>query len=100
MSPDQILQFISAEYPDLVAQMRHRPDGWAFFLGPPSVGPNSNRIFRALQGGPGSTTRLKLSVTCRHELKDEDILFEGDESALRLLVDSEIALYREVFVPR
>lgn len=97
MTPDQIHQFVSAAFPALVAEARHSPGGWAFFLGAPVRGVHSNRIFRALQNGPDSVTRLKLAATCRHASTDEEIDFEGDEMVLRGLLEREISLFRAHF---
>lgn len=97
MTPDQINRYIETAFPELVAQQRSAPDGWAFFLGAPQRGPRPNRIARALRHGPDSVTKLKLAVTCRMNGKDEEIDFHGNEEDLRRQLATEIALFRAHF---
>ncbi|MCE7761079.1 hypothetical protein GQL56_00365 [Pseudomonas putida] len=94
VTPDQILAFVEREYSHLVAEPRRNPDGWAFFLGAPRRGVDSNRIFRAVQhsGGP---TKLKLAVTSRMSGEQVEIDFSGDEAALQVLIDRELERYRD-----
>ena len=37
MSPDEIRSALARDYLQLMAERRHSPDGWAFFLRPPEV---------------------------------------------------------------
>lgn len=96
MSPDEIRRFLLRLYP-LVAERRTNPDGWAFYLAPPRKGATSNRIIRATRSSPAAATRLKLAVSSRHKARDEELEFEGDEVALRKLVDQELQLFERHF---
>ncbi len=94
MTPDEIRDFLAMEYPDLIAEPRSNPDGWAFFAGPPRRGPGSNRILRAARSSRHATTRLKLAVSSR--LGKEGVFdFTGDGEDLRELVAEELRLYLE-----
>lgn len=93
MTPDQILAYVNTSNLGLVPGKRTDPDGWAFWLTPPTSGVNSNRIFRAVRSSPDATTKLKLAVTSRLS-GEADLDFTGDEAALRDLIEKEIALYR------
>ncbi|MEE9944935.1 hypothetical protein [Pseudomonas sp. 43(2021)] len=95
MSPDDILAFVEREYSHLVAEPRHNPDGWAFFLGAPRRGADSNRIFRAVQHSSGGPTRLKLAVTSRLKGEPVEIDFTGSTAALQALIDRELERYRD-----
>ncbi|HDS1685858.1 MULTISPECIES: hypothetical protein [Pseudomonas] len=95
MTPEQIRAFIEREYSHLVAEPRHNPDGWAFFLGAPRRGADSNRIFRAVQHSGGGPTRLKLAVTSRLKGEPVEIDFTGSEAALKELIDRELQRYSD-----
>lgn len=95
MSPDDILAFVERSYSHLVAEPRHNPDGWAFFLGAPRRGADSNRIFRAVQHSGGGPTRLKLAVTSRLKGEPVEIDFTGDEALLQALIGRELERYRD-----
>jgi len=100
MSPNEIRAVLNQSHRELVAVERHNPDGWSFFLGQPRSGIKSNRILRATRSGPGAVTQLKLAVSSRHNWKEKKLRFSGDAAALRVLVDSELQLYREHFAER
>ena len=97
MSPDDIHSVLLREYPELRAKRRKNPYGWAFYLGPPKGGRNSNRIIRATRASLGGVTQLKLSVLSRHGSKEIELSFVGNEVDLRKHVESELALFREHF---
>ena len=97
MSPDEIRSFLSRHYPQLHAERRQNPDGWAFFLGAPLRGSKSNRIVRATRSRPNAITRLKRSVSSRHKSKEVEQRFSGDTAALRNLVEAEIKLFKTFF---
>lgn len=92
MTPDKIYEFLAAEFPELVAESRSNPDGWAFYAGLKQRGPKSNRILRATRSSQQATTKLKLAVSSR-DGQERELDFSGDEEQLRLLVEEELRLY-------
>lgn len=97
MSPDQMKAALTMRFPELKAEARENPDGWAFFLGAPRRGVNSNRIVRATRAGPAAATRLKCCISSRISDRDVELEFAGSEAELQALVAEEIRLYQERF---
>lgn len=97
MSPDEIRLFLSQSYPELVGRPRRNPDGWSFFLGEPQHGIRANRILRACRRNHRAATRLMLPISSRYHAQRIEIDFQGDEAALRKLVEEELQLFRGHF---
>src|SRR5689334_22396735 len=96
MSPDAIRDFLAKEYPNLVAERRSNPDGWAFLLNEVRRGADASRILRATRSSAHATTMLKLAVSSRLG-EERELEFTGDEEQLRRLVDEELRLYQQHF---
>jgi hypothetical protein len=94
MSPDEIHDFLARKFPELVAEKRNAPNGWAFFLGPAQQEPSSNCIVRAVEHSQGGT-QFELSVSSRFEGTEKTVIFSGNQDALRQVVDAQLRIYRD-----
>jgi hypothetical protein len=97
MTPEEIDKIVKEKLPQLTPTNRTNPDGFAFWLGQPRGGPNTNRIFRAVARGSGQCAEIKLAVTARLNLLDHTLTFAGDEEELLALINGEIALFDQHF---
>lgn len=95
MSPDKVRLMVERNFPKLIAKERKASDGYAFYLGSPRGGSESNRIIRAVQYSKNGPVKLKLAISTRVERKNKEISFEGGEEALVELIKHEIKLYEE-----
>jgi hypothetical protein len=101
MKPEQVKTFVQNEYSQtLHIATRTNPDGYAFYLNPPRMGSNSNRIFRVVTNMPGGDSHLKLAVSNRVNGINKEIVFNGTQDDLRKLIDNEVQLYKQHFEER
>jgi hypothetical protein len=94
MTPDEIRDLLSREFPELVPSPRRNPDGWSFFYNERRPGV---RIVRATRASAAAGTKLLLSISNR--LGRGAVLVNMDRNAeeLRKLVAGEVSLYLEHF---
>jgi hypothetical protein len=97
MTPEEVRRFCKLKYPQLRAETRTNPDGFAFFLGEPRRGVRSNRIIRAVSQNPQSASQLKLAVSSRIGNVERELSFSGGEAELSALINTELALFHAHF---
>jgi hypothetical protein len=95
MNPEQVNRFVADHYPDLVAERRHRPDGWSFYYRTVQRGSNPSRIARVVQRRPGAPVMFKPAVSARlAREKKLEIQIKGGAAQVRELLDKELALWQ------
>jgi hypothetical protein len=93
MTADEIRDFLSGAFPDLVAEDRHNPDGWSFFYQRRGSG---RRIITVTQSSVAAGTRVLRAISNRRGTVCGYSPFDGGPEQLRQIVDEEIMLYREM----
>lgn len=83
---NQIKDFIEKNFQHLLPkQLSH---GYAFYV-------DNTRILRFSQSGPTAKVRLKLAISSRSRGREIESAWTGTDIELKLLIDSELLLYRE-----
>jgi hypothetical protein len=96
MTPDEIKEFVEANYKDIVTDRRNRPDGWSFFYEEIRKGPKSTRIARVVEGSGGKANEFKCSATSRW--KQEEVTCEiRSRERLREVFDEELRVWKQNF---
>ncbi len=94
MTPDEIKNFIEANFDGIVSKPRSNPDGWAFFR-EVRRGANTNRIARAVQSSESSPVFFKLAVSARLNPNDEAVIIDPNEEQVRELFERQLSLWTE-----
>ncbi|MEP0910893.1 hypothetical protein NDI45_08185 [Leptolyngbya sp. GB1-A1] len=97
MTPEEIKNFVEANFTDIVSEQRNNPDGWSFYFKEVRKGTNSSRIARAVQANEGSPTRFKLAVSARLNPNGEAEIIDPNEQQVRELFEHELELWVEHF---
>jgi hypothetical protein len=97
MTPNEIKNFIEANFAGIKSEPRNNPDGWAFYFGEVQRGSNPSRIARAVQSGDRGQTFFKLAVSERLVRDYEYEITNPDERQVRELFERELMLWMQNF---